>query len=266
MQFSRYISNPSTTTATSSELDPPSVPPPPPPPLNIPPSRARRQLAARLALHSKQNSEINTENGDKVEKAEHRNNLNPFATDEDDDEDEGAEFSIDDVDVDKAGKGVLNDGDESKVKNVGIPSFNHHILANVLSSSVPIGTGLARASFPSMWPFGMKGTGLSPPASKSHFRGPDEADVFDEQNNSSDSEDSDDGFDNEGRRGRRLSVTTEAKRRTSLEDDDEEEGVVHVKMAEADVVEAAKAGKHEGDDGDGELVEIQHAEMQGVEK
>lgn len=74
---------------------------------------------------------------------------------------------------------------------------------------------------------------------------------------------------------RRLSVTTEAKRRTSLEDDDEEDEVVHVKMAEADI-DAAKgleSGVSEGkggavgggDDGDGELVEIQHAETMGVE-
>ncbi|ETS80854.1 hypothetical protein PFICI_08383 [Pestalotiopsis fici W106-1] len=38
-----------------SSLDPPSIPPPPPPPppLNVPPSRARLQLAARLAMHQK---------------------------------------------------------------------------------------------------------------------------------------------------------------------------------------------------------------------
>lgn len=36
-------------------MAPPSIPPPPPPPppLNIPPSRARLQLAARLAMHQK---------------------------------------------------------------------------------------------------------------------------------------------------------------------------------------------------------------------
>ncbi|KAI1174215.1 SAPS-domain-containing protein [Nemania sp. FL0916] len=41
--------------SSSSTTDPPSIPPPPPPPppLNIPPSRARRQLAARLAMHKK---------------------------------------------------------------------------------------------------------------------------------------------------------------------------------------------------------------------
>ncbi|KAI1112933.1 SAPS-domain-containing protein [Nemania sp. NC0429] len=39
----------------SLSTDPPSIPPPPPPPppLNIPPSRARLQLAARLAMHQK---------------------------------------------------------------------------------------------------------------------------------------------------------------------------------------------------------------------
>ena len=36
---------------------PPTEPPPAPPPLNLPPSRARRQLAARLALHREQKAE-----------------------------------------------------------------------------------------------------------------------------------------------------------------------------------------------------------------
>ncbi|KAI0484574.1 SAPS-domain-containing protein [Xylariaceae sp. FL0804] len=41
--------------ASSSSMEPPSIPPPPPPPppLNIPPSRARLQLAARLKMHQK---------------------------------------------------------------------------------------------------------------------------------------------------------------------------------------------------------------------
>ncbi|KAG5981231.1 hypothetical protein E4U55_003174, partial [Claviceps digitariae] len=40
-----------------SSMSPPSIPPPPPPPppLNIAPSRARLQLAARLAMHQKNN-------------------------------------------------------------------------------------------------------------------------------------------------------------------------------------------------------------------
>lgn len=40
---------------------PPTDPPPAPPPLNLPPSRARRQLAARLALHSQRKAESELE-------------------------------------------------------------------------------------------------------------------------------------------------------------------------------------------------------------
>ncbi|OTA53012.1 hypothetical protein K449DRAFT_225438 [Hypoxylon sp. EC38] len=47
-------------------MDPPSVPPPPPPPppLNIPPSRARLQLAARLAMHQKNATTASTQSGE----------------------------------------------------------------------------------------------------------------------------------------------------------------------------------------------------------
>lgn len=47
-------------------MDPPSVPPPPPPPppLNIPPSRARLQLAARLKMHQKNAAAASTQSGD----------------------------------------------------------------------------------------------------------------------------------------------------------------------------------------------------------
>ncbi|KAI0376239.1 SAPS-domain-containing protein [Hypomontagnella monticulosa] len=50
---------------SSSSMDPPSVPPPPPPPppLNIPPSRARLQLAARLAMHQKNAATTSTQSG-----------------------------------------------------------------------------------------------------------------------------------------------------------------------------------------------------------
>ncbi|KAI1651339.1 SAPS-domain-containing protein [Daldinia loculata] len=51
--------------ASSASMDPPSVPPPPPPPppLNIPPSRARLQLAARLAMHQKTSGGSSTQPG-----------------------------------------------------------------------------------------------------------------------------------------------------------------------------------------------------------
>ncbi|KAL8779683.1 MAG: hypothetical protein Q9213_006830 [Squamulea squamosa] len=45
-------------TFNTSAATPPSDPPPAPPPLNLPPSRARRQFAARLALHSQQAQQI----------------------------------------------------------------------------------------------------------------------------------------------------------------------------------------------------------------
>ncbi|PBP17977.1 SIT4 phosphatase-associated protein [Diplocarpon rosae] len=216
--FSRYISTPSTTTATTSDLEPPAAPPPPPPPLNIPPSRARRQLAARLALHSKQNAENAFSNGDRSNENEHQKNLNPFATDEDDDsenDDNDGDFTIGDLEGDDDGKDLLGCNREE----------------------------------------------LRALAEKDNGKQSDDSD-----------DDSDGGYGHavaEQRNGdegkgigkRRLSVTTEAKRRTSLEDDDEDE-VVHVAMTEADV-EEGKA--HRGVVDDEELVEIQHAEMQGAD-
>ncbi|KAF7911044.1 uncharacterized protein EAF01_002552 [Botrytis porri] len=204
-EFSRYITTSSTTTSTS-DLSPPSAPPPPPPPLNIPPSRARRQLAARLALHSKQK----LVNGEKVEGEERESKgANPFQVEGEDDEDE--EGSSDD--------------DEG---------------------------GFERSGF-------------------------------------------EDNFDNDDRVG--VSITREAKRRTSLEDEDEYDGraggvggvgadddeVVHVGMVEeAGESESGtgsgsaskglkedtrlKAEEVDDGDGDGELVHVQHAEMQEESK
>ncbi|KAF4834129.1 Extragenic suppressor of kinetochore protein 1 [Colletotrichum siamense] len=89
---------------SSSSLNPPSIPPPPPPPppLNIPPSRARLQLAARLAMHQKNNAAAATsrEDGDedgKDDKGEDEGERlkNPFA---DDEEDEDADSDDDDND------------------------------------------------------------------------------------------------------------------------------------------------------------------------
>ncbi|KAJ9150574.1 hypothetical protein NKR19_g5277 [Coniochaeta hoffmannii] len=51
-------------TSNNSSLNPPSIPPPPPPPppLNVPPSRARLQLAARLAMHKRSAETSNADN------------------------------------------------------------------------------------------------------------------------------------------------------------------------------------------------------------
>ncbi|RYP52624.1 hypothetical protein DL768_002274 [Monosporascus sp. mg162] len=87
-----------------SSMDPPSIPPPPPPPppLNVPPSRARLQLAARLAMHQKnaaaasaQSAEV--ENNDAADDSKLPDNSesilrNPFdddGGDVDDDSDDG---------------------------------------------------------------------------------------------------------------------------------------------------------------------------------
>ncbi|KAK6222214.1 SIT4 phosphatase-associated protein [Colletotrichum tabaci] len=93
---------------SSSPLDPPSIPPPPPPappPLNTPPSRARLQLAARLAMHQKKNAaaaasrdeggEDEGAKGDREESGEGETLKNPFADDEDDEENSSDEDNDD---------------------------------------------------------------------------------------------------------------------------------------------------------------------------
>ncbi|TEA13817.1 Extragenic suppressor of kinetochore protein 1 [Colletotrichum sidae] len=77
---------------SASSMNPPSIPPPPPPPppLNIPPSRARLQLAARLAMHQKNNAAAATSNegedGKEKTETETETLKDPFA-DEEEDED-----------------------------------------------------------------------------------------------------------------------------------------------------------------------------------
>ncbi|KAL0468383.1 SIT4 phosphatase-associated domain-containing protein [Neurospora intermedia] len=89
----------------SNSMNPPSIPPPPPPPppLNIPPSRARLQLAARLAMN-KRNAEAAANGGQEGGSAQADNSTgsgtfslpdesvsdslrNPFEDEEDEDED-----------------------------------------------------------------------------------------------------------------------------------------------------------------------------------
>ncbi|KAL2873860.1 sporulation-induced protein [Colletotrichum sp. CLE4] len=88
----------------SSSLNPPSIPPPPPPPppLNNPPSRARLQLAARLAMHQKnQATASQEEDEDDKGEGEGERPENPFADDEDDEEN-----SSDEDDGDRHGPGA----------------------------------------------------------------------------------------------------------------------------------------------------------------
>lgn len=63
MQFRAYTDP---LNANSNALNPPSIPPPPPPPppLNVPPSRARLQLAARLAMNKRNAAAAAASNGE----------------------------------------------------------------------------------------------------------------------------------------------------------------------------------------------------------
>ncbi|KAK3348852.1 hypothetical protein B0T25DRAFT_230598 [Lasiosphaeria hispida] len=106
----------------STSMNPPSIPPPPPPPppLNIPPSRARLQLAARLAMNKRNaaaaangGQEGSSASTDDVESGNHeRPNAansdrlrNPFADDDDEDDD--------------VGSGSGSGSDDGEVENLG---------------------------------------------------------------------------------------------------------------------------------------------------
>ena len=128
---------------------------------------------------------MGTQNGEKVEGEEHRKKLNPFATEEDDDSDDGGDFTIGDLEAEEEGKGKLPPGtslvggEESLLdKNVGIPHPQ------------------SRTSFPSMWPFGS-----SSPISggndddRNHFRGADYMHADDNQLQSSDSDSDEDNHE-----------------------------------------------------------------------
>jgi len=182
-------------------------------------------------LHSQSKLASEGENG----AGDKQKNLNPFATEEDDESDEELE-------------GERNEAGEGK---------------NVGTQINPSSPSISRASFPSLWPFGNDDTishyseqnphfaivhSPSSPSlsSPDHLRGANSfsSQSSDEDNSSEEEEEM--GYDpdinpltdfeslDRGREGkRRLSSTTEAKRRTSLEDDDEEghgEGVVHVAL------------------------------------
>jgi hypothetical protein len=185
-------------------------------------------------------------------------------------------------------------------KNVGaLPSSSLAVVSPSPASpsaSSPNPNSNSRTAFPSLWPFGGSspklkigfedvadgdvdveeeawgeeaGGGRYNGSDRNHFRGAKADDYEQSSDEDSDEEYGSGKFGSGGKGGkRRLSVTTEAKRRTSLEDDDDEE-VVHVGMAEArEDTETGKVveGREEGLGGDDELVEIQHAEMQGVEE
>ena len=315
LQLSQFISSSNTTTATStdnagSELEQPSSAPPlpPPPPLNIPPSRARRQLAARLALHQKAQAETQTTIGESDSLStspEHINDVNrdPFADNDSDDdlEIEGGPsdaWAVPGYDTIRKTEATSGFDDNSDDDHVGSPpkddaspsSFTAPLQVNPSveltppsrgsvfdgmgtysdggeaieddgsESSAAFSTKLGlnsplRFGLSSLWPFGRSSTsrGAEKNEKADHSENRKSENMTNDFFDQSDTDSSDDGFDGVGEkeasgafdggkrdRGRRPSLTTEAKSRTSLDDDDEE---IEVVMAKADV--DAATGKAE---------------------
>ncbi len=293
LQFSRYITTPSTTTATSgSDLDPPLAPPPPPPPLVITPSRARRQLAARLALHSKQNAEkALSSNGNEppAEKADSQENLNPFTTEEDDDDDGREDFTIGDIEIAAEGKGILPPatvltGQQAPLDDLtldldGGDEGNNHVGISKSSSNI-------RANFPSMWPFGQSNRSGHNYEVSAAYREKElerekarvrmnfssgNPDTMDQRNcsetkaneivtqSSDDSESSDDSDDEFTTSAGIAGAKGKGGRRPSTT-----EAKRRTILEDDDEEEVVHVGRAPAGD-DEELIEIQHTEMQGVE-
>jgi hypothetical protein len=250
--------------------------PPPPPPLNIPPSRARRQLAARLALHSKQNAESSlSSNGGELpsDKSGQQKIVNPFATEEDDEDHE--DFTISNLEFKARSKGHF----PSRVVLAGKPVVLDDLDIEVYEGAAPKHVGNtsksstgARAHFPLVWPFSQIQrpnydceTSLSNRQNekereklklgsifgghidlsfRNHNKGAsrnsaNNDDVQSSDESASDDDDSDDEFGTSAgiagakSKVRRRLSTTEATRRTSIEDDDDEGEVVHVTRGNA---------------------------------
>ncbi|KAK1760361.1 SIT4 phosphatase-associated protein-domain-containing protein [Echria macrotheca] len=104
----------------ANSMNPPSIPPPPPPPppLNIPPSRARLQLAARLAMNKRNAAaaangsqegsgtagEASTSTSFTLPSTSNERLRNPFADDEDDEERSGSGSGSDDGEAENLGE------------------------------------------------------------------------------------------------------------------------------------------------------------------
>lgn len=212
---------------------PPSIPPPPPPPppLNIPPSRARLQLAARLAMHQKnqQAAPSHDEDDNSGLRGNHDDddddNVDPFADvdDEDDDLDHA-------VANNEAGRGswwrsVVRGGDNSNNDADGDSEdedFGDFAVAedekgsseNASDKSTlfrPLAVNPAKEAargLSGLWPFGSRSTATDKEKAKSDGERTSEDEVV----VSPVSGDDDD---------KHIAQVKEATHRTSIEDDDE---------------------------------------------
>ncbi|KAI0145275.1 SAPS-domain-containing protein [Xylariaceae sp. FL1272] len=230
----------------SSGMDPPSIPPPPPPPppLNIPPSRARMQLAARLAMHQKtmaasSSQSANPESNEGGESlGETRGILrNPFEDDgEDEDEDSDDDMSgegqerytgssrgswwrdalnrgrerfgdgRDDLDSDSDHENPAGaDDDDDEFGDFALPEVGQDGKAGVIVKPLPVHPPQSNTKSSGF-------TSLWPFGSKEKTKGDEAGEGADEQPND----------DN----GEKIKATHEATRRTSIEDPDEDEVVL----------------------------------------
>ncbi|KAH0527109.1 hypothetical protein TsFJ059_002143 [Trichoderma semiorbis] len=208
-------------------LAPPSIPPPPPPPppLNIPPSRARLQLAARLAMHQKNNQTAQATSA-------------TVHDDNDDDDDDNLEDPFgdgeadidDDLDDEMSGnigrgswwRGVVNrrsgleeedsDDDEEEFGDFAIPEEDKggdgqdqdNVVLKPLAVHPPRESSRGLSG---LWPFGSR-------AEKEKSEGKDEQKGDDDARMA--------GEGDEEPEKRAIEVK-EAQRRTSIEDDDDDD-------------------------------------------
>lgn len=161
-------------------MTPPSIPPPPPPPppLNIPPSRARLQLAARLAMHQKSNQSAQPSsatlhhNGDEDDD----NAVDPFRDGDDDIDDDDDDDLAADVAQESGrgswwrsmvgGKGNADDSDEGDED--GEEEFGDFAMAEDEKSGGGVNDDLVLRPLPvhpakessrglsGLWPFGSR--------------------------------------------------------------------------------------------------------------
>ncbi|KPA40805.1 extragenic suppressor of kinetochore protein 1 [Fusarium langsethiae] len=204
-------------------LDPPSIPPPPPPPppLNIPPSRARLQLAARLAMHQKNNqaqSSGNLSNDDDDDD----NPTDPFADteedfdDDDQPQDDGRGAWWRDVVRDRGGKPDRNesdderdDDDDDEFGDFAMPEDDAAGDQSVLRPQ-PVNPAKEASTrgLSGLWPFGLSKAEKEKEGHKS---------TVEEEGTSA---------AGKAGNGTKAVEVTEAKRRTSIEDPDDDEVVV----------------------------------------
>ncbi|KAL9946158.1 hypothetical protein ACHAP6_004451 [Verticillium nonalfalfae] len=261
----RAYTDPLNNPSSSTSMNPPSIPPPPPPPppLNIPPSRARLQLAARLAMHQKSSGGGDGHGDDGEDEDVHRpgsrdepdRNRNPFADDEDDDVDS------DDEDDGRSGGRTANavtntwgasargswwrgmvrrkqnerfetaedsdseregDDDDEEFGDFAMPEVesapgtdpNEKVLLKPLAVHPGGSQVQGKTAFNGLWPFGTKDE-------KDETAG---AELHDDRREKEEGSGEDVGPMTA--RENRVQEAVEAKRRTSIEDPDEEEVVV----------------------------------------